>query len=110
MRRLWSRRLTLFTHEVAAMSVQPHKSHWSIEIFEVADQDHQQRILEVFVDIARPQVVALGTQRGRSYYVIVEVSSEADRTFARLTISAIDAHARRTYTSNRSRVSGPMPA
>ena len=92
------------------MSLQAQKSRWSIEIFEVVDQDHQQRILEIFLEIARPHVVALGTQSGRSSYVIVEVSSEADRTFVRKTISAIDTHARRTYTSSRSRVSGPMPA
>jgi len=92
------------------MSLQPLKSRWSVEIFEVVDRDHQQRILEVFLEIARPHVVALGTQSGHTYYVIVEVSLEADRTFVRQTISAIDTHARRMYTSSRSRVSGPMPA
>lgn len=92
------------------MPPQSQKSHWSVEIYEVVDQDHQQRILEVFLEIARPHVVALGTQSGRSSYVIVEVSSATDRTFTRRTISAIDTHARRTYTSSRSRVSGPMPA
>lgn len=92
------------------MPPQSQKSHWSVEIYEVVDQDHQQRILEVFLEIGRPQVVALGTQSGRNAYVIVEVSSAADRIFARRTISAIDVHARRTYTSGRTRVSGPMPA
>ena len=92
------------------MSVQSQNSRWSVEIYEVVDQVHQQRILEVFLEIGRPQVVALGTQSGRNSYVIIEVSSAADGEFARRTVSAIDAHARRTYTSNMSRVSGPMPA
>ena len=92
------------------MSLQSQTRHWSVEIYEVFDQNHQQRILEVFFEIGRPQVVALGTQSGRSAYVIVEVGSAADRIFARRIISAIDAHARRTYASTRSRVSGPMPA
>jgi hypothetical protein len=92
------------------MPQQSPKSHWSIEIYEVVDQDHQQRILEVFLEIGRPQVIALGTQSGRNSYVIVEVSSAVDRIFARRTVSAIDSHARRTYTSGRTRVSGPMPA
>jgi hypothetical protein len=92
------------------MPPQSQKSHWSVEIYEVVDQDHQQRILEVFLEIGRPRVVALGTQSGRNAYVIVEVSSAADRIFARRTISAIDAHARCTYSSGRTRVSGPMPA
>ena len=92
------------------MSIQSQNTRWSVEIYEVVDQDHQQRILEVFLEIGRPQVIALGTQSGRNSYVIVEVSSGDDSVFARRTISAIDAHARRTYTSNMSRVSGPMPA
>jgi hypothetical protein len=98
------------TREVAAMPPQPQKSRWSVEIYEVVDHDHQQRILEVFLEIARPQVVALGTHSGRNAYVIVEVSSAADRIFARRTISAIDTHARRMYTSSRTGVSGPLPA
>jgi len=92
------------------VSIQSQNTRWSIEIYEVVDQDHQQRILEVFLEIERPRVVALGTQNGRNSYVIVEVSSAADRTFAHRTISAIDAHARRTYRSSMSRVPGPMPA
>ena len=92
------------------MSLQSQKSQWSVEIYEVADRDHQQRILEVFREISRPHVVALGTQRGRSSYVIVEVSTAADRLFVHRTISAIDVHARRTYSSSRSSVSGPLPA
>ena len=92
------------------MSLQSQQSPWSVEIYEVADRDHQQRILQVFLEIARPHVVALGTQSGRNSYVIVEVSSAADRIFVRRTISAIDARARRTFSSGRSRMSGPMPA
>ncbi len=99
-----------FACEVAAVSTQSHDRRWAVEIYEVVDQDHQQRILEVFLEIARPQVIALGTQSGGSTYVIVEVSSGADRAFARRTITAIDAHARRTYSSTMSRVPGPMPA
>ncbi len=92
------------------MSLQSQKSHWSVEIYEVVDQDHQQRILEVFLEIGQPHVVALGTQSGRSSYVIVEVTSSAEQTFARRTITAIDAHATKTYSSKVSPVSGPMLA
>ena len=92
------------------MSVHVQDRRWSVEIYEVVDHDHQQRILEVFLEIGQPHVVALGTQSGRRSYVIVEVSSSAERTFARRTITAIDAHATRTYSSRVSPVSGPMLA
>ena len=92
------------------MAVQTQGTRWSVEIYEVSDHDHQQRILEVFLEIGQPHVVALGTQSGRRSYVIVEVSSSAERTFARRTITAIDAHATRTYSSRVSPVSGPMLA
>ncbi len=92
------------------MAVQTQKTRWSVEIYEVSDHDHQQRILEAFLEIARPHVVALGTQSGHRWYVIVEVSSGSDKIFARCTISAIDDHATRTYSSRVSPVSGPLPA
>jgi len=92
------------------VSVHSQGTRWSVEIYEVVDHDHQQRILEVFLEIGQPHVVALGTQSGRRSYVIVEVSSEAERTFARKTITAIDTHATRTYSSKGSPVSGPMLA
>jgi hypothetical protein len=92
------------------VSVQAQKSGWSVEIYEVLDLDHQQRILEVFLEIGRPHVLALGTQSGRNWFVIVEVSTVADRMFARRTIAAIDAHATRTFSSKGTQLSGPMPA
>ncbi len=92
------------------MAVQTHKARWSVEIYEVTDHDHQQRILEAFLEIGRPHVLALGTQSGRRSYVIVEVASGSDKIFTRCTISAIDAHATRTYSSKMSPASGPLPA
>lgn len=92
------------------MAVPTQKTRWSVEIYEVSDHDHQQRILEAFLEIARPHVLALGTQSGRRSYVIVEVSSSPDKIFAGCTISAIDPHATRTYSSKLSPASGPLPA
>ena len=90
--------------------MQTQKKRWSVEIYEVSDHDHQQRILEAFLEIARPQVVALGTQSGRRSYVIVEVASGADKIFTRCTISAIDSQATRTYSSKVTPAPGPLPA
>jgi hypothetical protein len=92
------------------VSIQSPALPWSVEIYEVADHDHQQRILEIFLEIARPHVVALGTQSGRRSYVVVEVGSGADKLFVRRTISAIDPGASRTYSSKTSLAPGPMPA
>ena len=93
------------------MAVRTQKARWAVEIYEVSDHDHQQRILEAFLEIARPHVIALGTQSGRRSYVIVEISSGADKIFTRCTISAIDTHATRTYSSKVPRpASGPLPA
>lgn len=87
-----------------------HSPGWSVEIYEIVDHDHQQRILEVFLEIGQPNVVALGTQSGHRSYVVVEVSSGAESAFARRTITAIDSHATRTYSSKVSPVTGPMLA
>jgi len=92
------------------VSIHPPATRWSVEIYEVADHDHQQRILEIFLEIGHPHVVALGTQSGRRWYMVVEVASGADKLFVRRTISALDPRATRTYSSKPSLVPGPMPA
>jgi hypothetical protein len=86
------------------------QQRWSVEIFHVFDHDRQQRILEVFRDIGRPHVTALGTQSGPDWFVVVETSSWEDRFFARNIISAIDAHSTQTYSFGAPDVVGPMPA
>jgi hypothetical protein len=89
---------------------EPSQHPWAVEIYQVLDHDHQQRILKVFSEIAHPNVIALGTQSGRDWYVIVEVASIGDRTFASRTIHAVDRHAARTYSSGRPQLAGPLPA
>lgn len=83
---------------------------WSIEIYHVRDHDHQQRILKVIREIGQPSVIALGIQSGPDSFVIVEVSSPSDRSFAQRTIQAIDSQAARTYSSGRPQLAGPLPA
>jgi len=96
--------------KVAAVAESVSQQPWSIEIFQVLDHDHQQRILKVFREIARPNVIALGTQSRLDWYVIVEVCSSTDRLFASRTVHAIDEHAARTYSSGRPQLAGPLPA
>jgi hypothetical protein len=95
---------------VAKMSHTPESKRWSVEIYHVMNRDRQQRILEVFRDIAHVDVTVLGTQSGRGHFVVVETSSWDDRFFARTTIASIDVHAARTYTFKAPTVLGPMPA
>jgi len=76
--------------KVAAMPEQVRQHPWSIEIYQVLDHDHQQRILEAFLEIEWPNVVALGTHHADDWFVIVEARSTTDGVFARRTIHAID--------------------
>ncbi len=92
------------------MTASPSERRWSVEIHHVSSHDRQQRILEAFRDIARPEVTALGSQNSDSHFMVVETSTTEDRAFARTTISVIDAHASRTYSFKPSAHSGPMPA
>jgi hypothetical protein len=92
------------------VSEQASQRPWSVEIYQVLDHVHQQLILEVFHELAHPNVIALGTQSERDFFVIVEVCSLADRVFAHQTIYAIDAQAARTYSSGRPQLAGPPPA
>ena len=107
--RLGSRRRH-FVWKVAAVAEQPSQRPWSVEIYQVLDHNHQQRILHVFRELAHPNVIALGTQSGHDWFVVIEVSSLADRVFAHRTICAIDRHATRTYSSGRPQLAGPLPA
>jgi hypothetical protein len=92
------------------MSEMSEQRHWSVEIFRVLDHDRQQRVLQAFRDIGQPDVTALGTQRGRDWFVVVETSSWEDGFFARSTISAIDVHSTRAYSFKAADVLGPLPA
>lgn len=83
---------------------------WSVEVHHVLDHDRQQRILEAFRDIGRPDVTALGTRNGGHFFVVVETSTVEDKFSARTTITAIDPHATRAYTFKAPQVAGPMPA
>lgn len=92
------------------MSEQASPRSWSFEIYQVRDVDHQQRILDVFRDIERPKVVALGTQSEHEWFVIVEVGSIEDRVFASRTIRVLDSRAARTYSSGHRQIAGSLPA
>jgi hypothetical protein len=94
--------------EGAAVSVQSQQGRWSVEIYQVCDHDHQQLILEAFLEIARSDVVALGTQNGDHWFVVAEVSSVADKNYVRRTVKAIDEFATRTYSSTPPQFSGPL--
>jgi hypothetical protein len=74
------------------------------------DHDHQQRILKVFRELEHPNVVALGTQSARGWFVVVEVRSIVDRILVRQCVHAIDASAARTYSSGRPQLAGPISA
>ncbi len=86
---------TTLMGRVAAMPEQARRRPWSIEIYQVLDHDHQQRILEAFLEIEWPNVVALGTHGADDWFVIVGARSVTDGAFARRTINAIDRHAAR---------------
>jgi hypothetical protein len=81
-----------------------------VEIYQVTDHDHQQRILKVFRELEHPSVVALGTQGGRDWFVVVEVRSIGDRIFVHQCVYALDPHAARTYSSGRPQLAGPISA
>jgi hypothetical protein len=70
---------------------------WSVDVFQVQDHEHQQTILQAFQDLDR-QVVALGTQSGHYFFVIVETGLLSDRIFAWQTVKRLDVHARKSYS------------
>lgn len=90
------------------MSRSSDSRRWSVEIFRVHSGERQQRILEAFRDIGRPEVTALGTQRGRDWFVVVETCSLEDRFFVRNTIASIDAYATRAYSFRPPNAVGPF--
>ena len=98
------------SEKVAAVREQVPPQSWSIEIYHVLDHDRQQRILEVFREVERPKVVALGTQSEHDWFVIVEVRSIEDRVFASRTIRVLDPRAARTYSSGHRQVAESSPA
>ena len=92
------------------MSEQTSQRPWSVEIYQVMDHDHQQRILKAFRELEYSSVGALGTQSGRDWFVVVKVCSIGDRIFVHKCIHAIDANAARTYSSGRPQQAGPISA
>lgn len=73
------------------------KTEWKLHIYRVRDASRQQRILAAFIEIARPGVVALGTQSGPDHFVIVESCSLMNQVYARRVVMTIDPLATRTY-------------
>ena len=92
------------------MSGTSEHEDWSVEIYQVLNHDRQQRVLEAFRDLARADVKALGTQRGRDWFVVVETGSWDGEFVARSAIAGIDVHAARRYSFTTPRVLGPLPA
>lgn len=70
---------------------------WKIHIYRVRDEDRQQRIVSAFKQMARPGVVALGTQSGPDFFVIVECCSLMNEVYARRVVRTIDPLADRTF-------------
>lgn len=75
----------------------PSKTEWKIHIYRVRGKSRQQSILAAFKRIARPGVIALGTQSGPEHFVIVECCSLLNQFYARRVILTIDPFAERTY-------------
>lgn len=73
------------------------QADWKIQIFRVQGHLRQQRMLAAFRRIDRPGVVALGTQSGPEWFVIIECSSLAAEIQARRVVMTIDPTAVRTY-------------
>ncbi len=86
----------------------PRGKRWSVEIFHVLDHDRQQRVLEAFRDMARPDITALGTQSGRDWFVMIETSTVEDRFLARTTVTVIDTSATRAYSFKTPDFVGPL--
>lgn len=74
----------------------PSTTQWKIHIYRVLDEARQQEILSAFRRIARPGVVALGTQSGPEHFVIVECCSLLNQFYARRVVLTIDPFAERT--------------
>jgi hypothetical protein len=75
----------------------PSQTEWKIQIYRVQSGLAQQRMLAAFRRIDRPGVIALGTQSGPDWFVIVESSSLVAEIHARRVVMTIDPKAVRTY-------------
>jgi hypothetical protein len=75
----------------------PSIPDWKIQIYRVENERRQQRILSVFHRIDGPGIVALGTQSGPDWFVVLECSSFADQIRAKHIVLTIDPGAERTY-------------
>lgn len=74
----------------------PSRTDWTIQIYRVQDERCLQRIIAAFHRIDRPGVVALGTQSGPDWYVVVECDSLASQIHAGRIVMTIDPRAVRT--------------
>jgi hypothetical protein len=70
---------------------------WKIQIYRVQSHRRLQRMLAAFQRIDRPGVVALGTQSGPDWFVIIECGSLSAEIHARRVVMTIDPRAVRTY-------------
>jgi hypothetical protein len=75
----------------------PSQTEWKIQIYRVQSAIRQQRMLAAFRRIDRPGVIALGTQSGPDWFVIIECCSFTAEIHARRVVKAIDPKAVRTY-------------
>ncbi|MEV7397802.1 hypothetical protein [Aeromicrobium sp. NPDC092404] len=81
------------------MSLLPVTPDWSLLIYRVRDDLHQQKILSAFHRIAWPGMTVLGTQNGAEHFVIVDCDSSALEVRARRIITHIDRDAVRILRS-----------
>jgi hypothetical protein len=72
---------------------------WSLLIYRVRDDVHQQKILHAFRRVAKLGITVLGTQEGADRFVIVDCETTALEEHARRIILRIDADARQVLRS-----------
>jgi hypothetical protein len=70
---------------------------WSVDVFHVRDEAHQQMVLEA-LDTVERDVIGFGTRSGHYAFVIVETNSLADRVLVWQTIRKVDVRARKSYS------------
>jgi hypothetical protein len=74
-------------------------STFSLEVFLVADQATQQRVLFALRRFRRHGVRALGTDRAAETFVVVDCKNAADSARVRRVVLALDPHAMTTFSS-----------
>jgi hypothetical protein len=72
---------------------------WSLLIYRVRDDAHQQKILRAFHRLATPGITVLGTQDGTDHFVIVDCETSPLEQHSRKTIVRLDPAATRVLRS-----------